>query len=140
MTNINSVKDSVKESVLILNASQSVKIVIEDTNKDFQGDLTVVVFLFLKYSKKSPEQTAKEIGEYLLENELFFENFNVVKGFLNLTLKQKYWLQFFNNWKNDHNYGLNKKSSGKLYMVEYSSPNTNKPLHSRSFKKHFFGG
>ena len=72
MTNINSVKDSIKESVLkFLDASQSVKIVIEDTNKDFQGDLTVVVFPLLKYSKKSPEQTAKEIGDYLLENELF---------------------------------------------------------------------
>ena len=140
MTNINSVKDSVKESVLkFLDASQSVKIVIEDTNKDFKGDLTVVVFPLLKYSKKSPEQTAKEIGEYLLENELFFENFNVVKGFLNLTLKQKYWLQFFNNWKNDHNYGLNKKSSEKLYMVEYSSPNTNKPLHLGHLRNIFLG-
>ncbi len=140
MTNINSVKDSVKESVLkFLDASQSVKIVIEDTNKDFQGDLTVVVFPLLKYSKKSPELTAKEIGEYLLENELFFENYNVVKGFLNLTLKQKYWLQFFNNWKNDHNYGLNKKSSGKLYMVEYSSPNTNKPLHLGHLRNIFLG-
>ena len=101
--------------------------------------MTVVVFPLLKYSKKSPEQTAKEIGEYLLENELFFENFNVVKGFLNLTLKQKYWLQFFNNWKNDHNYGLNKKSSGKLYMVEYSSPNTNKPLHLGHLRNIFLG-
>ena len=76
MTNINSVKDSVKESVLrFLDASQSEKVIIEDTNKDFQGDLTVVVFPLLKYSKKSPEQTAKEIGEYLLYNELFFEKF-----------------------------------------------------------------
>ena len=94
MTNINSVKDSIKESVLkFLDASESVKIVIEDTNKDFQGDLTVVVFPLLKYSKKSPEQTAKEIGNYLLENELFFEMYNVVKGFLNLTLKQN-WFEF----------------------------------------------
>ena len=140
MTNINSVKDSVKESVLkFLDASESVKIVIEDTNKDFQGDLTVVVFPLIKYSKKSPEQTAKEIGEYLLENELFFENYNVVKGFLNLILKQKYWLQFFNNWKNDNDYGLNKKSSGKLYMVEYSSPNTNKPLHLGHLRNIFLG-
>ena len=140
MTNINSVKDSVKESVLkFLDASESVKIVIEDTNKDFQGDLTVVVFPLIKYSKKSPEKTAKEIGEYLLENELFFENYNVVKGFLNLILKQKYWLQFFNNWKNDNDYGLNKKSSGKLYMVEYSSPNTNKPLHLGHLRNIFLG-
>lgn len=140
MTNINNVKDSVKESVLkFLDASQSVKIVIEDTNKDFQGDLTVVVFPLLKFSKKSPEQTAKEIGDYLLENELFFENYNVVKGFLNLTLKQNYWLKFFNNWKNVHDYGLNKKSSGELYMVEYSSPNTNKPLHLGHLRNIFLG-
>ena len=71
MTNINSVKDSVKESVLkFLDASQSVKIVIEDTNKDFQGDLTVVVFPLLKYSKKSPEQTAKQIG---IESDMIIE-------------------------------------------------------------------
>ena len=140
MTNINNVKDSVKESVLkFLNISQTVKIVIEDTNKDFQGDLTVVVFPLLKFSKKSPEQTAKEIGDYILENELFFENYNVVKGFLNLTLKQKYWLEFFNNWKNDHDYGLNKNSSGELYMVEYSSPNTNKPLHLGHLRNIFLG-
>lgn len=140
MTNINTVKDSVKESVLkFLDASQSVKIVIEDTNKDFQGDLTVVVFPLLKFSKKSPEQTAKEIGDYLLKNELFFENYNVVKGFLNLTLKQNYWLKFFNNWKNVHDYGLNKKSSGELYMVEYSSPNTNKPLHLGHLRNIFLG-
>ena len=63
----------------------------------------------------------------------------LLKGFLNLTLKQKYWLQFFNNWKNDHNYGLNKKSSGKLYMVEYSSPNTNKPLHLGHLRNIFLG-
>ena len=140
MTNINNVKDSVKESVLkFLNISQTVKIVIEDTNKDFQGDLTVVVFPLLKFSKKSPEQTAKEIGDYILENELFFENYNVVKGFLNLTLKQNYWLEFFNNWKNDHDYGLNKNSSGELYMVEYSSPNTNKPLHLGHLRNIFLG-
>ena len=140
MTNINTVKDSVKESVLkFLDASQSVKIVIEDTNKDFQGDLTVVVFPLLKFSKKSPEQTAKEIGDYLLKNELFFENYNVVKGFLNLTLKQNYWLKFFNNWKNLHDYGLNKKSSGELYMVEFSSPNTNKPLHLGHLRNIFLG-
>ena len=140
MTNIISVKDSIKKSVLkFLNASQFEKVIIEDTNKDFQGDLTVVVFPLLKFSKKSPEQTAKEIGEYLLENELFFENYNVVRGFLNLTLKQKYWFEFFNNWKNDHDYGLSKKSSGELYMVEYSSPNTNKPLHLGHLRNIFLG-
>ena len=140
MTNIISVKDSIKKSVLkFLNASQFEKVIIEDTNKDFQGDLTVVVFPLLKFSKKSPEQTAKEIGKYLLENEIFFENYNVVKGFLNLTLKQKYWFEFFNNWKNDHDYGLNKKSSGELYMVEYSSPNTNKPLHLGHLRNIFLG-
>ena len=108
MTNINSVKDSVKKSVLkFLNTSESEKVVIEDTNKDFHGDLTVVVSLF-KIQQKPLVQTAKEIGEYLLDNEIFFDDYNVVKGFLNLTLKQKYWLEFFNNWKNDHDYGLNK--------------------------------
>ena len=96
MTNIINVKESVKDSVLkFLNINESVKINIEDTKKDFQGDLTVVVFSLLKFSKKSPELTANEIGDFLLANEIFFENYNVVKGFLNLTIKHKYWLQFF---------------------------------------------
>tara|TARA_Y100000385_G_C13082066_1_gene634477 strand:- start:464 stop:2245 length:1782 start_codon:yes stop_codon:yes gene_type:complete len=140
MTNIINVKESVKDSVLkFLNINESVKINIEDTKKDFQGDLTVVVFSLLKFSKKSPELTANEIGDFLLANEIFFENYNVVKGFLNLTIKHKYWLQFFKSWKEDQDYGFNKKLSGELYMVEYSSPNTNKPLHLGHLRNIFLG-
>ena len=101
--------------------------------------MTIVVFPLLKYSKKSPDETAQNLGTHLLENELFFENFNVVGGFLNLSFKSNYWLKLFNNWIEEENYGFNKNSTGKLYMVEYSSPNTNKPLHLGHLRNIFFG-
>ncbi len=104
-------------------------IVIEKTKKDFKGDLTLVCFPLLKWSKTTPENTAKLIGEFLIKNEPYFEDFNVVKGFLNLEFKKSYWLNLFQQWFKDPNYGTNKEDSGELYMVEYSSPNTNKPLH-----------
>ena len=99
----------------------------------------MVCFPLLRYSKKSPEETAKVIGEYLINNEPYFEDFNVVKGFLNLSLKQYYWLDLFKNWVKDDNYGLVGEKSGKLFMVEYSSPNTNKPLHLGHLRNIFLG-
>ena len=73
-------------------------IVIEKTKKDFKGDLTLVCFPLLKWSKTTPENTAKLIGEFLIKNEPYFEDFNVVKGFLNLEFKKSYWLNLFQQW------------------------------------------
>ena len=93
MINFPTIKKSIVTSVNTLFEGDNIQdlIVIENTKKDFEGDLTLVVFSLLKLSKKSPEKTAEFIGNYLLENENYFEDFNIVKGFLNLKIKQKYW-------------------------------------------------
>ena len=141
MITFSTIKKSIVSAVYALFEGDNIQdlIVIEDTKKDFEGDLTLVVFSLLKLSKKSPEKTAEFLGDYLLENELYFEDFNVVKGFLNLKIKQKYWLTFFKSWLSEDNYGFVSKPSGELYMVEYSSPNTNKPLHLGHLRNIFLG-
>ncbi|MBV6484659.1 MAG: Arginine--tRNA ligase [Flavobacteriales bacterium] len=110
----------------------------QKTKKEFTGDLTVVVFPFLQASKKSPEQTAQEIGEYLLRNIEQIEDFNVVKGFLNLSISASYWVETFQKINENQQFGFS-SNSGKTYMVEYSSPNTNKPLHLGHLRNNFLG-
>ena len=141
MITFSAIKKSILSAVYALLDGDKIQdlIVIENTRKDFEGDLTLVVFSLLKLSKKSPEKTAESIGNYLIENELYFEDFNVVKGFLNLKIKQKYWLIFFKSWLSEDNYGFVSKPTGELYMVEYSSPNTNKPLHLGHLRNIFLG-
>lgn len=141
MINFSTIKKSIVTAVNTLFEGDNIQdlIVIENTKKDFEGDLTLVVFSLLKLSKKSPEKTAEFIGDYLLENENYFDDFNVVKGFLNLKIKQKYWLTFFKGWLKEDNYGFVSNPSGELFMVEYSSPNTNKPLHLGHLRNIFLG-
>lgn len=141
MVNLDVVKKAITNGVVQLFGDEisAKSLVIEETKKDFRGDLTLVCFPLLRYSKKSPEQTAKVIGDYLINNKPYFEDFNVEKGFLNLSLKQYYWLDLFKNWIKDDNYGLVSEKSGKLFMVEYSSPNTNKPLHLGHLRNIFLG-
>lgn len=110
----------------------------QKTKKEFTGDLTVVVFPFLQASKKSPEQTAQEIGEYLVKNIEQIEDFNVVKGFLNLSISASYWVETFQKINKNQQFGFS-SNSGKTYMVEYSSPNTNKPLHLGHLRNNFLG-
>ena len=108
----------------------------QKTRKEFEGDLTVVVFPFTKISKKSPEQTAEDLGNYLVKNVPQITNFNVVKGFLNLSIAPEYWLSELKNLsKNDNP----TPSTNKTYMVEYASPNTNKPLHLGHLRNIFLG-
>ena len=102
---------------------------IQQTRKDFEGDLTIVIFPLLKYIKQNPVNLGKELGTFILNNSVHVTGYNVIQGFLNLTISSFYYLEFLNNCLND-DYGftrINKNSS--LYLVEYSSPNTNKPLH-----------
>ena len=141
MTDFNAVKDAIKNSVVNLFGDNNYGdvIIIEETKKEFKGDLTLICFPLLKWSRTSPVNTANLIGEYLLEKEPFFDDFNVVKGFLNLSISQSYWLTFFKSWIKDDQFGLVEKNSGKLYMVEYSSPNTNKPLHLGHLRNIFLG-
>ncbi|MDB4710467.1 arginine--tRNA ligase [Flavobacteriales bacterium] len=112
---------------------------IESTKLTFEGDQTLVVFPLLKITKKSPEESANLIGNWLISNSELFSDFNVVKGFLNLSLKSSFWISTFNKSLTLKKYGFNLNKSGKTYMVEYSSPNTNKPLHLGHLRNNFLG-
>ena len=101
---------------------------IDKTPSEFQGELTVVIFPFVKISRKNPEITAKEIGEALQNRSEIIESFNVVKGFLNISFTETYWLSVLKQISNTTNFG-EKRTSGKKYVLEYCGPNTNKPLH-----------
>lgn len=115
-------------------------IVPQQTRKEFEGNLTVVVFPFLKASKKSPEATASEIGEWLVNNDHVIGKYNVVKGFLNLTVNPKYWVEVLNKISKDDDFGIRKAGpDSELVMVEYSSPNTNKPLHLGHVRNNLLG-
>ncbi len=112
---------------------------LQETRKEFAGDLTVVVFPFTRYSRKSPEETAKELGEYLQQNIEEVETYNVIKGFLNVVISAAYWIEVLNEEAQEEKFGYAKEPSGKTYMIEYSSPNTNKPLHLGHIRNNFLG-
>ena len=112
----------------------------QPTRKDFDGDITIVVFPYLRSSRKGPEQTAEEIGEYLKANYAEVDNFNVVKGFLNLVISEKPYITFIENNASDANFGFVKITENSTSsMVEYSSPNTNKPLHLGHIRNNLLG-
>lgn len=100
---------------------------LQETNKDFKGDITVVVFPYTRWAKKSPEQTGEMIGKYLNENVAEISGFNIIKGFLNLEISQNYWLNFLAQEKDNTNFG--KGTQSEKIVLEYCGPNTNKPLH-----------
>ncbi len=113
---------------------------LQKTKKEFKGHLTLVVFPFLRMSKKAPEQTAQEIGEYLVKNEPAVAEYNVIKGFLNLTVACSCWIDLLNNIQADKNYGIVPVAeNAPLVMIEYSSPNTNKPLHLGHVRNNLLG-
>ena len=112
----------------------------QKTKKEFKGHLTLVVFPFLRMSKKSPEQTAQELGEYLVKNEPAVAEFNVIKGFLNLTVASGCWIDLLNEINAASEYGFTKATENSpLVMIEYSSPNTNKPLHLGHVRNNLLG-
>lgn len=113
---------------------------LQATRKEFDGDLTLVVFPFLKISKKTPELTAEEIGSKLKEIQPIVESFNVIKGFLNLTIAKEQWVSMLNEMATNEKYGFTQvRENSPLYMVEYSSPNTNKPLHLGHVRNNLLG-
>ena len=113
---------------------------LQKTKKEFKGHLTLVVFPFLRMSKKSPEQTAQELGEYLVKNEPAVAEFNVIKGFLNLTVASGCWIDLLNEINAASEYGFTKATENSpLVMIEYSSPNTNKPLHLGHVRNNLLG-
>ena len=111
---------------------------IQETRKEFEGQITIVVFPIVRFSKKSPEETANDIGAFLQQNVAEVTGFNVVKGFLNLVIAESYWVDLFNNTLLQPDF-LAVKPRGEKVMVEYSSPNTNKPLHLGHVRNNLLG-
>ena len=135
---IQGVKTAVKELYGTEPAGGQVQ--VQKTRKDFTGDFTIVVFPLLKISRKKPEETAEMIGEFLKDNIEYVESFNVVKGFLNLELKNDYWQTIFQKIYSQPDYGYaTKPVVGNPFVVEYSSPNTNKPLHLGHIRNNLLG-
>lgn len=116
------------------------KIQVQKTRSEFDGDLTIVTFPFVKPARKSPEQVGNEIGEYLISNDKNIEKFNVIKGFLNLNINRKHWVSVLNGINSDKDFGhVRPNTDAPLMMVEYSSPNTNKPLHLGHIRNNLLG-
>ncbi|RTL60711.1 MAG: arginine--tRNA ligase [Sphingobacteriales bacterium] len=112
---------------------------INQTKPEFEGDYTVVLFALVKSLKKAPDTLGNELGEYLTNRQKqLFSSYNVIKGFLNLTIADSYWLSVLDRWHNDNCYGRQAMKNKKV-MVEYSSPNTNKPLHLGHLRNNFLG-
>ena len=112
---------------------------IEKTNPEFTGDYTIVVFPLLRYTKKPPAQTAEDIGNYIIENCNEVLSFNVIKGFLNIIIADEFWVEFFKNTITNEGFGIQKTNTKQSYVVEYSSPNTNKPLHLGHIRNNLLG-
>lgn len=128
-----------------LNALYSIEVSSEEiqlqtTKKEFEGDITLVVFPFVKAARKSPEQAGQEIGEYLQEHEPIISGFNVIKGFLNLSIAVPYWLELLSSIAAEKNFGTQQATvDSPTVMIEYSSPNTNKPLHLGHIRNNLLG-
>ncbi|MBI5217867.1 MAG: arginine--tRNA ligase [Bacteroidia bacterium] len=138
----NIIRDKIAEAIqnLYQHTIDSISVQVAKTKKEFEGDFTVVAFPFLKISKKTPEQTAGEIGEYLIGNIKEISRYNVIKGFLNIVVSNGYWLTFINEINAVTDYGYNKPGKNKKQIVvEYSSPNTNKPLHLGHIRNNLLG-
>lgn len=114
------------------------QVVFQKTRPEFEGDLTIVVFPFVKIAGKSPEILANEIGEEMIRESAFIAKYNVIKGFLNLVISDNYWLSFFRDNHRVEKFGF-KKIEGAPVVVEYSSPNTNKPLHLGHIRNNLLG-
>lgn len=113
---------------------------VQKTKKEFEGDFTVVLFGAAKILKRSPEDLGREIGSFLIENNAeLFRKFNVIKGFLNLTLTDQFWADFFHHASSDENFGITDTADGDPVLVEFSSPNTNKPLHLGHIRNNLLG-
>ena len=113
---------------------------VQKTRKEFSGDLTIVVFPLVRLAKKSPEETANVLGDFLRERHAVIEDFNVIKGFLNLVIANDYWLSFLSDLIATSNFGFTKaEKDAEVNMVEFSSPNTNKPLHLGHIRNNLLG-
>jgi arginyl-tRNA synthetase len=131
-------RNEIQKAVAALFTQSLEQVQLQPTNKEFEGSHTVVCFPITKLSRKSPEETARMIGEYLVANSGIVTRFNVVKGFLNLVIADSVWAEVFNSIFTNPKFGA-LPANGKEMMVEYSSPNTNKPLHLGHLRNNFLG-
>ena len=125
----NTLEQNVKAAIRILFNADLLSVEFQATRKEFAGDITVVVFPILRFVKGNPMLIGEQVGQYLLDNVELVKGFNVVKGFLNIEISDIYYIEFFRRITEDDNFGFVNKQDDKAVMVEYSSPNTNKPLH-----------
>ncbi len=114
-------------------------VTLEKTRKDFEGDYTLVVFPYLKVSRKTPEATAAEIGDCLMQEAGLLDGFGVIKGFLNLRIKDEFWISFLLKEYPNRSFGLSEPAGDPPVVVEFSSPNTNKPLHLGHIRNNLLG-
>lgn len=136
----NILETKVKEGFLALYEIEIPSVEFQATRKEFEGDITVVVFPLLRYKKGNPAQIADDLGNYIIKNVAEVTNFNVVKGFLNLVIDDSFYINFFSDIYKNNNYGfVNPNTNEKAVMVEYSSPNTNKPLHLGHIRNNLLG-
>jgi arginyl-tRNA synthetase len=133
-----SLRTEIQKAITALFNQSVEQLQIQPTNQEFEGSHTLVCFTLLKVSKKSPEETGRLIGEYLVQHSGIVSKYNVVKGFLNLVIADGVWVQVFQSIYSDKNFG-SLPFNGKEIMVEYSSPNTNKPLHLGHLRNNFLG-
>ncbi len=130
---------SIENCIASFYSEKQIPIQLQKTRKEFIGDITIVTFPLTKYSKKTPEDTSQEIGNFLLNEVDEFSNFNIVKGFLNIEIHSKYWTKQFNTLFYKEKFGFNKLDSQNNFVLEFSSPNTNKPLHLGHIRNNLLG-
>ena len=136
----NTIETKVKEGFLALYSIEIPSVEFQATRKEFEGDVTVVVFPMLRYKKGNPVQIGEDLGKYLVENVKEITNYNVVKGFLNLVIEDAFYTNFFNVAYSNTNFGfVSPTADEQAVMVEYSSPNTNKPLHLGHVRNNLLG-
>ena len=132
------IRDNIQTALKEIFQFETNNIELQQTKKEFEGDLTLVVFPLIKGLKSSPKEIAEKIGDYLVENSSVV-SFNVVSGFLNLSIADEQYLNFFNSIKDNSNYGFSDTIPDEAVMIEYSSPNTNKPLHLGHIRNNLLG-
>ena len=136
----NIIETKVKEGFLAIYNTEIPTVEFQATRKEFEGDITIVVFPMLRYKKGNPVEIGEDLGNYVVENVSEISSYNVVKGFLNLVIKDTFYLNFFNSIYTDSTFGYSSKTKDeKAVFVEYSSPNTNKPLHLGHVRNNLLG-
>src|SRR5687767_2206091 len=140
MTLTQHLSSQIANAVSTLYGQSVEKFEFQATRRDFEGDITLVIFPLVKLLRGNPAEIGAKLGDYLVGNTEIVEEYNVVAGFLNIVISDSYYLNFFNDIKDVYGYGiLEPKEGEKAIMVEYSSPNTNKPLHLGHVRNNLLG-